>query len=34
MTIPSEGQQMDIVVSWMIHIKIKCVTAISKNSCK
>lgn len=32
-TIPIETQQIDIVF-WMIYIKIKCIRAVSKNSCK
>lgn len=34
MTVPIEIQQVDIVVFWKIYIKIKCVAAISKISCK
>lgn len=34
MTVPIEIQHVDIVVLWMSYIKIKCVAAISKISCK
>lgn len=34
MAVPIEIQQVDIVVSWMIYIKLKCVAAISKIPCK